>query len=329
MLRRFGTIRRTFFIVALLAQLAFVLVAAPETAAAAPCPPLAPALAAGNPPPAGKLPTLPQTGGGGAADFCLRFPGACKSGGPGPGFSAASGVASAAPGPAGGALAFAGSAPGRGPGTLLMLALPVRLAACPVGAPGIPDPALPMSLPCPPPPPAPTIDGRAVAQGLAIPWPALRIGVNPATWGLVGLPTRFWVAGYDGRPLQASASVSKPGLPGPPGCPSGPGASLTVTVQAVIAGYDWNFGDGLATSRLTTTNPGRPYPQVSPVQHEYTNASAAGFPVTLSAHFALTYAAGGNWQPLGNAARSATIAYRVQQAIPVVVNPGEQVGGKG
>ena len=268
----------------ILAQLSFVMAAAPERAAAAPCPPQGPAPAAGNPLPAGSLPALPQTGGGGAVEFCRINPGSCKSGGPGPGFSAASGVASGAPVPAGGALAFAGSAPGRGPGTLLMLALPMRLAACPVGAPGIPDPALPMSLPCPPPPPAPTIDGRAVAQGLAIPWPALWIGVNPAMWGLDGLPTRFWVAGYDGRPLQASANVSKPGLP---------------------------------------------YPQVSPVQHEYVNASAAGFPVTLTAHFALTYAVGGNWQPLGNAARSATIAYRVQQAIPMVVNPDEQYGGKG
>jgi hypothetical protein len=86
---------------------------------------------------------------------------------------------------------------------------------------------------------------------------------------------------------------------------------------------------GLATSRLTTTDPGRPYPQVSPVQHEYADASAAGFPVTLTAHFALTYEAGGSWQPLGSADRSVTIAYRVQEAIPVVVNPGEEDGGKG
>ena len=306
---------------AILAQFGFLLAAAPELAAAAPCPLSAPPPAFGNPPPPGILPTLPQSGGGGAAEFCLSNPAACQTGGPAPGFSPPASAASAALAASGPVLAIAGSAPGHGHGTLLMLALPVRLAACGGGVPALPGPALPaIPAPCPPPPPPPTIDARGTALGLAVPWPALRIGVNPGQWGLTGLPSRFWVAGYDGSPLTVGTHVHKDGLPGPPGCPGGPAADLDVQVRAVVSTYAWNFGDGLPNSHVVTTDLGRAYPAVSTIQHEYMSASTAGFPLTLTAHFALSYQAGGGWQPLGTADRTVTATYRVQQAVPVVVN---------
>jgi len=150
----------------------------------------------------------------------------------------------------------------------------------------------------------------------------LRVGVNPAQWGLTGLPARFWVAGYDDRPLEVGTHVHKDGLPGPPGCPGGPGADLDVAVQAVVAGYSWDFGDGLPNSHLATADPGLAYPQVSTIHHEYTRVSAAGFPVTLTAHFALSYRTEGDWQSLGGADRTVSTVYRVQQAVPVVISQG-------
>jgi hypothetical protein len=312
--------RGALAILVVLAQVGFLL-AVPALAVAAPCAAAAAPTGGGAPPP-DVLPVLPQSGGGGAVEFCMRDPAACKTGGPAPGFSPAPEAASVKPPSFGTVLAYVGSAPGRGHGTLLMLALAPRQAACdpsvPTG-PGTP-PATPV--PCPPPPPAPIIDGRAVAVGLAIPWPDLQVGVNPAQRGLAGLPTRFWVAGYDGAPLTASTRVRKDGIPGPPGCPGGPAAVLDVTVQASVTGYTWDFGDGLPTSELATDDRGRAYPQVSAIQHAYSQVSASGFPVTLTAHFALSYRAGGGWQPLSGADRTATITYRVQQAVPVVVNQG-------
>lgn len=313
-------LRRAFSLAAVLALVGFLLAATPELAVATACSADAPPLAA-NPLPPGVEPALPQTGGGGSVEFCRSNPTACKSGGPAPGFSSDSGTSASAAVPAT-LLTYAGSAPGRGHGTLLMLALAPRQAACSPSVardPGTP-PATPV--PCPPPPPAPTIDGRAVAAGLAIPWPDLQVGVNPAQRGLAGLPTRFWVAGYDGAPLTVSTSVRKDGIPGPPGCPGGPASVLDVTVQATATGYTWNFGDGQPASELATDDRGRAYPQVSTIQHAYSQASASGFSVTLTAHFALSYRAGGGWQPLSGADRTATITYRVQQAVPVVVNQG-------
>ena len=76
------------------------------------------------------------------------------------------------------------------------------------------------------------------------------------------------------------------------------------------------------SQKLATVDRGRAYPQVSAIQHAYSQASASGFLVTLTAHFALSYRAGGDWQPLSGTDRTATITYRVQQAVPVVVNQG-------
>lgn len=334
MARPLPPLRGALIAIAIMAQLCVFLLGTPQLAAAATCAAGAPVTPPGAPPPPGVLPVLPQSGGGGAADFCMRDPAACQKGGPAPSFSSAPASAYASEASPAGTLAFVGSAPGRGHGTLLMLSLPAPLTACGPGTPAVPgapaDPgamAAPLPVPCPLPPPAPTIDGRAVAQSLAIPWPAMQIGINPAKRGLAGLPTRFWVSGYDGAPLEVSTHVHKDGIPGPPGCRSGPSADLDVTARAVLAGYRWDFGDALSSSRLATTDPGRPYPQVSSIQHAYMLASAAGFPVTLIAHFTLSYQAGSDWQALGSADRTVSESYVVQQAVPIVVNQQQGQGG--
>jgi hypothetical protein len=226
-----------------------------------------------------------------------------------------------------GRLAFAGSAPGHGPGSLLMLALASRTyqAGCVPsrGDTGGGNPPVDPAPPCPPPPSAPSLpDLRAVAADLALPWPAMQVAVNPWPWGLDGLPSWFWVTGYGGKPLTATTHIHLDGVPNVrAGCPGGPAADADVSVRAVVGNYAWNFGDGRSDSHIATTSLGRPYPTPSDIQHTYQFTANAGYTVTLTAHFALAYQVdGGAWQPLPGIDRTVTTAYRVQQAVPVVVN---------
>lgn len=149
----------------------------------------------------------------------------------------------------------------------------------------------------------------------------------PASIGLTGLPTWFWVAGYDGQALTASTRVYRAGLPNPQaGCPGGPSAEMEVAVRAIPIGYDWQFGD-VAAGTMATTSLGAPYPELAgAITHEYERTSAGsgdpeGFPVTLVAHFRIQYTAGGAWQVLTQTDRQTSFAYKVQQAYPVIVRP--------
>ena len=77
--------------------------------------------------------------------------------------------------------------------------------------------------------------------------PAVRIGVNPAARGLVGLDSWFWIDGFDG-------SVTAPPISA---------FGLTIDVRMSSGTVSWDFGDG-------TVEPGdlgRPYPQESTVRH--------------------------------------------------------------
>lgn len=196
----------------------------------------------------------------------------------------------------------------------------------PVGnGPAIPAVATPP--PCPPPPAAPALpDPKLVAQGVALPWPAVQIRAKPDTIGLTGLPTWFWIAGYTGDPVTASTHLHRDGLPNvQAGCPGGPAADENVAVRAIPVAYDWRFGDGLPTSSLTTTSLGVPYPQEEgAIRHQYERTSAGsgdpdGFTVTVTAHFRVQFRAGAGWQTLDGVDRQATIAYQVAQAYPVIV----------
>lgn len=193
------------------------------------------------------------------------------------------------------------------------------------GAPGVPIPA-----PCPPPPaPPPLPDPAIVAQGVALPWPALTIRAQPFPIGLTGLPTWFWLEGYNGQPLTGSRTVQVAGLPNrQAGCPGGAGAAEDVAVEAVPVVYAWRFGDELATSRLTTSGLGVPYPQQNgAITHQYEDTSRGsgnpnGFAVQLDAHFHLRFRSGnGSWQALLDVDRQATLRYPVQEAYPVIVGP--------
>ena len=254
-----------------------VLVTAPAEAAS-PCPETAPG--GGTPPlnitnpmqAPSTLPTgLPSTGGGGEANACRNDPNCSGDSGSSGGFDTGG-----QPTGDGQSFAFAGSAPGRGHGSLLMLAFPAHVdqaAGCdesaspsgdsgpPAGdpgagtGPGAPPSPPPPPVPCPPPPGPPALpDPRAVAGGIALPWPAFQIRAKPDSVGLDGLPSWFWLEGYDGRPIAATQHLHLDGRPSPqPGCPAGPPADEDVGVRAVPGAYMWRVGDddrSLATTSL-------------------------------------------------------------------------------
>lgn len=283
----------------------------------------------------GSPSALPDTGAGGGVAFCAQNPDQCPptagGGGNGPPSNAAAGTF--APDVR---LAYSGSSPGRGRSRLLMFAPPILgsgldrslEAGDPCTLPPADPGGGPAPIPCPPQPgPPPLPDARRVALGIAVPYPDIQIGINPSPLGLTGLPSWFWVQGYDGRTLRAATTVSVPpqvpaGYPG--GCPQPPGASLDVAVQFSPASYDWTFGDRLPTSTLSTTLLGEGYPRSSSIQHVYEYTSLGrpdGFAVSVTVHFRAQYQANGNaWQALPDVAKAYTRSYPVQQAQSVLVN---------
>ena len=326
-------------VVLLIGQLLLLAATGVQGAAAATCSasiaqgPLAPGGSSVLPAPAVPSPpsALPDTGAGGGVDFCAQNPDQCPA-------------ASADNAPTSPRVAFVGSSPGHGAAGLLLLAVASRqplVDACsqsPAGNPmntGVPgvlpanSPAmLPAPIPCPPLPGAPPLPNvQQLALSIPVPYPNIQIGVNPGPLGLTGMPSWFWIQGYDGGPFGAGTRVDvAPQIPAgyPASCPQPPGASLAVAVQFTPTSYDWTFGDQLATSTVTTTTLGTAYPRRSDIQHlyEYTSLDHPnGFPVTVMAHFRAQYQAnGGPWQALPDVARTYTRDYPVQQAQSVLVN---------
>lgn len=306
--------------------------AAPLATAAGTCPGAAgPPVAAGSSP----IPTgLPSTGGGFGGSNCGSDPEACGDGGP------ASADAATAQMQEGDVSTDAWV------GLLMLPLIPIsyaQLAAdpCLPAPPPLPmgggaprtsiDPsegALPVPVACPPTPGPPSLpDARQVALGIAVPYPDIQVGINPSPLGLTGLPSWFWIEGYDGRSLDAATTINVPPqvpVGYPASCPQPPGASLSVAVRFSPSSYDWTFGDRLPTSTLTTTSLGEAYPQQSSIRHvyEYTSLGRpAGFAVSVTVHFVAQYQAnGGAWQTLPAVAKTYSRNYPVQQAQSVLVN---------
>ena len=148
--------------------------------------------------------------------------------------------------------------------------------------------------------PGPTVDPYQLALSARdrLPLPTGEISANP-TRSLVGLPTWFWYAGYDGRPLTRTTSAF----------------GVTVQVEARPTSYRWNFGDGTG---LTTTKLGRPYPARSPITHTYQTA-ASQIQVSCTFRFAVRYRTGGGpWTPLPPLTRTATASFAVAQSQTVI-----------
>jgi hypothetical protein len=145
----------------------------------------------------------------------------------------------------------------------------------------------------------PSVDPLVLAQRVRdhLPVPGLTISTNPGR-GLVGLKTWFWLQ-KGGRPLSDSLSAF----------------GVRVDVQALPTSYEWDFGDGRTT---TTSSPGSPYPQRSPVTHTYERSSAAhpsGYSVSVITVFDVRWRTnGGRWRTLPGITRTSERAYPVAES---------------
>ncbi len=131
-----------------------------------------------------------------------------------------------------------------------------------------------------------------------LPLPAGQLAANP-TRSLVGLPTWFWYAGYDGRPLTRTLTAF----------------GVTVEVEARPTRYRWDFGDG---STMTSRDLGRPYPAQSSITHTYQTARP-GATVSCTFEFAVRWRTPGDaWTPLPPLSRTATTTLPVAESQAVL-----------
>jgi hypothetical protein len=90
-----------------------------------------------------------------------------------------------------------------------------------------------------------------------------QLAVRPDTRGVTGIPSLFWVEGYDGEPISESLTAF----------------GMTVRVQATMTDVVWDFGDGTPPVHGGL---GEAWPDRSSVQHTYADPSTgAGHPVTV------------------------------------------------
>lgn len=184
--------------------------------------------------------------------------------------------------------------------------------------------------------PVPQIDPRAVAaqaEGEA-PVPPITLQVNPNP-GVVAVSSWFWVAGYDGRTISHSKTVSASHTE----CRLNDGEiqcrpvddSVTVEIRLTPSSYRWDFGDGQRGSVQSFPNPeglGRRYtdPQhASPVQWSYEFSSYGqpnGFPIHLTVTFDAVFSAnGGAVQALPPLDHIYDANFVVRQSVPTVRDP--------
>jgi hypothetical protein len=148
--------------------------------------------------------------------------------------------------------------------------------------------------------PGATVDPTQLALSARdrLPLPAGRLAANPAR-SLVGLPTWFWYAGYDGRPLARTTTAF----------------GVTVEVEARPTGYRWDFGDG---TTMTSHDLGRPYPARSSITHTYQAARQAAT-VSCTFEFAVRWRTpGGAWTALPPLSRTATTTLPVAESQAVL-----------
>jgi hypothetical protein len=127
--------------------------------------------------------------------------------------------------------------------------------------------------------------------------PNVRIGVNPAARGLVGLGSWFWIEGFAG-------SVTAPPISA---------YGLTIDVRMSSGSVAWAFGDGATL----VGDLGRAYPVESTVQH--THQTDGAFTVTATIDLVPEYRVdGGPWLTLPNLQATATVQHQVEERQAVI-----------
>jgi hypothetical protein len=122
--------------------------------------------------------------------------------------------------------------------------------------------------------------------------PGMRIGVNPAAEGLVGLPSWFWIEGWSGSAQAPPISAY----------------GVTIDVRMTSGEVLWDFGDGTELRG----DLGAAYPAESTVRHAYQGPDrytvTAG--VTLEPSYRVN---GGPWITLPPLTADATTQHPVQE----------------
>ena len=142
------------------------------------------------------------------------------------------------------------------------------------------------------------VDARAIAERVVrtVPVGDVAIGVRPRTRGVTGIPSLFWVEGYDGSPVERRVDE----------------LGVVVDVAVTLGHVRWDFGDG---ATLEGGALGEAWPARSSVRHTYAASSPpGGYPlavdVTLNAGFRVD---GGPWQALPPLRRSARSSHAVAE----------------
>ena len=113
-------------------------------------------------------------------------------------------------------------------------------------------------------------DFADIARSLAeqarrrIDMPGVGLDVRPASRGVTGIESYFWVNGYGGDEVRETVSD----------------LGMTVTVTARLAGVEWDFGDG---TRRQASGLGEAWPERSSVRHTYRDPSPDGRPFEVKA----------------------------------------------
>jgi hypothetical protein len=139
---------------------------------------------------------------------------------------------------------------------------------------------------------------RAVERYVArVPVPRVEVHPNPRPSGLVGLPSWFWLSGYDGEPIVDRIEA----------------LGVQVDVHLEPTPVTWAFGDG----QVVDAGLGRAYPARSDVRHTYTTHGTT----TVRADLALVprYRIDGTeWLELPGIALGDQLRYRVLEAQAVI-----------
>lgn len=147
------------------------------------------------------------------------------------------------------------------------------------------------------------VDPRVIAERLVrdLPYPAARVGANPAGRGLTGLESWFWVEGYTAAPVSDTVRAF----------------GLTVTVEATPGSVSWDFGDGASARRAGL---GVPPPGRSEIRHVFEVRGRPTVRVRALIRLAVRWRVGaGPWEPLDPVTRIAVLDYPVVESRAVLV----------
>jgi hypothetical protein len=142
---------------------------------------------------------------------------------------------------------------------------------------------------------APEVDTEGMATTVVehVPVDLASIDVRPEGRAVTGIPSYFWVEGYDGEAITDSIT-------------NGP---VTVDVEIRLGTVTWDFGDG---TRPVRAGLGQAWPERSEIRHAYRDRGS--YVVTVTITLPASYRVnGGPAQELEPITRTATIPYVVDE----------------